>query len=77
MSDRDSGFFTGVLFGAAVGFLLGVLFAPAKGEETRKVIVDKSREVADELKSRTDEVVEKVKSRMAAHTELAEDSELH
>ena len=77
MSDRDSGFFTGVLFGAAVGFLLGVLFAPAKGEETRKVIVDKSKEVADELKSRTDEVVEKVKSRMTAHTELAEDSELH
>jgi gas vesicle protein len=77
MSDRDSGFFSGVLFGAAVGFLLGVLFAPAKGEETRKVIVDKSREVADELKTRTDEVVEKVKSRMAARTELAGDSELH
>lgn len=77
MSDRDSGFFTGVLFGAAVGFLLGVLFAPAKGEETRKVIVDKSREVADELKTRTDEVVEKVKARMASRTELAEDSELH
>jgi gas vesicle protein len=77
MSDRDSGFFTGVLFGAAVGFLLGVLFAPAKGEETRKVIVDKSKEVADEIKARTDEIVEKVKAKIATKGELAEEAELH
>jgi gas vesicle protein len=77
MSDRDSGFFSGVLFGAAVGFLLGVLFAPAKGDETRKVIADKSKEVAEEVRTRTDEIVEKVKARMANKSELAEDSELH
>lgn len=77
MSDRDSGFFTGVLFGAAVGFLLGVLFAPAKGDETRKVIADKSKEVADDLKSRTEEVIERLKAKINAKGELVEDSELH
>ncbi len=77
MSDRDSGFFTGVLFGAAVGFLLGVLFAPAKGDETRKVIADKSKEVADDIKVRTEEVIERLKAKINAKGELAEDSELH
>lgn len=77
MSDRDSGFFTGVLFGAAVGFLLGVLFAPAKGDETRKVIADKSKEVADDIKVRTEEVIERLKAKINAKDELVEDSELH
>ncbi len=77
MSDRDSGFFTGVLFGAAVGFLLGVLFAPAKGDETRKVITDKSKEVADDIKVRTEEVIERLKAKINPKDELVEDSELH
>ena len=44
----------GVLGGVAVGALLGVLFAPEKGDKTRKKIIDKSNDYADELKDKLD-----------------------
>ena len=44
----------GVLGGVAVGALLGVLFAPEKGDKTRKKIMDKSNGYADELKDKLD-----------------------
>ena len=44
-----------LLLRAAVGAGLGLLFAPDKGSETRKKIVD-------EIKDLTDDVKEKVKS---------------
>ena len=34
--ERNSGIVLGLLAGAAIGSLLGVLFAPEKGSETRK-----------------------------------------
>ena len=40
----------GLLGGLAVGTVLGILFAPAKGSETRKKIVDKSADLATSLK---------------------------
>ena len=33
----------GVVGGVAVGALLGILFAPEKGEKTRRKIMDKSK----------------------------------
>lgn len=42
----------GLLFGAAIGALLGVLFAPYKGSETRKKVKRK----ADDLKNDFDDV---------------------
>jgi gas vesicle protein len=44
----------GVLGGVAVGALLGVLFAPEKGDKTRTKIMDKSNTYADELKDKLD-----------------------
>ena len=44
----------GVLGGVAVGALFGVLFAPDKGDKTRKKIMDKSNDYADELKDKLD-----------------------
>lgn len=44
----------GVLGGVAVGALLGVLFAPEKGDKSRKKIMDKSNAYADELKDKLD-----------------------
>ena len=35
--------------GTAVGAALGILFAPAKGEETRESIMKKGKEFADDL----------------------------
>lgn len=44
----------GILGGVAVGALLGILFAPEKGDKTRKRVMDKSNDYADELKDKLD-----------------------
>jgi gas vesicle protein len=45
----------GVLAGIAAGAVLGVLFAPAKGVDTRKNIVRKSEDLAHELNDKIDQ----------------------
>lgn len=42
----------GVLLGIGVGALLGVLFAPHKGTKTRRKIMSKGQDYADELKGK-------------------------
>ncbi|MCA1760668.1 MAG: YtxH domain-containing protein [Bacteroidales bacterium] len=45
----------GTLAGLAIGAVTGILYAPQKGSTTRKQIMDKSDDYADELKSKVDE----------------------
>jgi gas vesicle protein len=66
----------GALAGIAVGALLGVLFAPEKGTETRKKITKKSKDTTESLKNKFNEFVdnisehfEKAKSDTAEMTE--------
>ena len=42
----------GVLAGLAAGAVLGILLAPDKGSETRKKILSKGEELADDLKEK-------------------------
>ena len=42
----------GVLAGVAAGALIGILFAPDKGTETRKKIVKKGESYVDEVKEK-------------------------
>jgi gas vesicle protein len=49
----------GVVSGLAVGAILGVLFAPEKGETTRKKIATKGSDLADNLKSQFDDLASK------------------
>jgi gas vesicle protein len=48
----------GVLLGAAAGAVLGVLFAPDKGSETRKKISKKGADLRDSFKNRMNDLVD-------------------
>ena len=46
--ERNSGIVLGILAGAAIGSLLGVLFAPEKGVATRRKLRRKAEDLRDE-----------------------------
>ena len=50
----------GVLGGMTAGALVGILFAPEKGSKTRKKIVYKSKNFADDLKEKFEDLYEDV-----------------
>jgi gas vesicle protein len=53
----------GVLAGVAVGAVLGVLFAPDKGWNTRKRIVKKGEDIADDLRDKFDEFLDSLSAK--------------
>jgi len=54
----------GVLAGAAAGAIIGVLFAPEKGTETRKKIAEKSEDCVDGIKVKFNGLVEDLSKKM-------------
>jgi gas vesicle protein len=50
----------GVLGGIALGAIAGVLFAPAKGCKTRKRIMNKGYDYADEIKGKFEDLYEEI-----------------
>ena len=63
---KDNGkLLTALLTGAAVGAVIGLLFAPGKGSETRKKIADSAERLADTIKDRAEEAIENIKSKVS------------
>jgi len=50
----------GILAGITAGAIIGILFAPDKGSETRKKLYTKGDEYAEELKDKFNEFVENI-----------------
>ena len=71
-NSNDSGKVIGaLLLGAVIGGALGVLFAPAKGSETRKRITGKADDLTDALKDKFNALLEEAKNELEAAKEKA------
>ena len=53
-----------IVLGAAIGGVLGILFAPAKGSDTRKKLSSKDNELADAVKEQYGEIMDKFKTEL-------------
>ena len=51
---------TGILIGAAAGAILGILFAPEKGVETRIKLGKKGVDLKDSIKSKMNDLVDSI-----------------
>lgn len=55
-------FFTGVIVGAAIGAIAGVLLAPQSGEQTREAIGNMAKDVADKTDKTVKDIQDKADS---------------
>jgi len=60
--NNTSKILTALIVGAAVGAVLGILYAPDKGSETRKKVNEEGKKMSDAIKNKFNEVKEKMAS---------------
>jgi gas vesicle protein len=60
-----------VIIGAAIGGVLGVLFAPDKGSETRRKISEKGHDLSDAVKDKLNRIADKFRKEVDAIKEQA------
>ncbi len=66
----------GVVAGAAAGAILGVLFAPAKGAATRRLIAQKTEKQAEDLKDKFNDFIDNISDKFK-HAKEATDETLN
>jgi len=57
---NESNFFAGLIIGAVAGAVVGILAAPASGEETRGKIANHASEFKDDMGSRFNDISERI-----------------
>ena len=65
----------GLVAGAAIGAIAGILLAPDKGSETRKRISSKTGDLADNVKNSFGEFIDQVKNTYSKADDNMEDFE--
>lgn len=55
---------TGIIVGGAIGSVLSLLFAPDKGEKTRKKVYKKGKDIFSEGKTKAEYFLDKYKNRV-------------
>ncbi len=69
---KKSNVVLGVLAGAAIGALLGIMYAPDKGSNTRKKLRRKGEDVVEDLKVKAHNLTEKANELTLKATRLME-----
>ena len=67
--DSGAGFFTGLMVGALIGVVVGFLYAPQSGSETRKLVKEKAATLKEGASTAVGKVKEAVRSRIASEEE--------
>ncbi len=65
--------FLGLLAGLATGAVLGILFAPDKGTNTRKKILDKGEGYADDVKEKLNDFLDTMSDKYETTKQGAKD----
>jgi gas vesicle protein len=61
------------LAGVAAGAVLGILFAPEKGSRTRKQILNRGTDYADDIKEKFEDIIDSITEKYEAAMHDAED----
>ena len=67
--DSGSGFITGLIMGALIGVVVGFLYAPRSGTETRRLVKEKTAVVKEKASRVAGRVKDVVQSRLEGEEE--------
>ncbi len=67
--DSGSGFVTGLIMGALIGVVVGFLYAPQSGTETRRLVKEKTEVVKEKAARAARRVTDVVQSRLKGEEE--------
>ena len=60
MKDETQNLITGILIGTVAGLAIGLLFAPEKGQDARRIISDKASNLGKDVSDKLDKTFSKI-----------------